>query len=165
LSINNEGERKEMKRLAITVALTLLIISLSAPTQSSSKKETIEQLVKALSDAYTSRALGRLDAGRPFVGKVKIVIEHSLAPDDAKDRFEIKMFKTLEKAEQWLRSRERDEQFPSRQNRPLMQCKKGICTYDFNGGILHNQLYLQKITYGYKNGSPYIKTIYLLDGD
>lgn len=131
---------------------------------SASSNSTIEQLVKKLEDAYTTKALGQLDAERPFLGKVKIVIEHSLAGDTDKDRFQIKEFSTLEQGERWLRSREREE-FPARQTRSLLGCKRGLCTYDFDGGILHNQLYLQKISYGLRNRRPYIKTIYLLDGD
>ncbi len=151
-----------MKHLATTVALILVIVCLPVHAQSPSQKQTIEQLVKALAEAYTSKLSGRLDAERPYFGKVKIVIEHSLV--EGKDRFEIKKFKTLEQGERWLRSRERDD-LPRRETRPLLQCKKGLCTYDFEGGILHNHLYLRKISYGYRNGRPYIKTIYLLDGD
>jgi hypothetical protein len=126
---------------------------------------TIEGTVKALAEAYTAKALGRLDNLSPFLGTVRIIIEHSLADDNARDRFETKQFATLERAEQWLRSREHDEGLPARESRPLVQCKGGVCTYDFDGGILHNHLYLQKISYGYRKGRPYIKTIYLLDGD
>ncbi|MDT5063547.1 MAG: hypothetical protein QOH63_4006 [Acidobacteriota bacterium] len=132
---------------------------------SASANSTIDQLVKTLAEAYTSKSLGSLDAEHPYLGKLKIVIEHSLADDTAKNRFEIKEFKTLGKGEQWLRSRERGDSAPSRETRPLLGCKKGVCAYDFNGGILHNQLYLRKIAYGYRSGRPYIKTIFLLDGD
>lgn len=126
---------------------------------------TIEQMVKALAEAYEAKALGRLDAERPIFGRVKIIIENSLADDNAKDRFVIKEFRTLEEVEKWLRSREIGEGLPSRQLKPLLQCRNGLCTYNFDGGILHNQLYLEKISYGYRRGRPYIKTIYLLDGD
>jgi hypothetical protein len=34
-----------------------------------------------------------------------------------------------------------------------------------DGGINHNNLYLKRITYGVSNGCPYLKTIYILDGD
>jgi hypothetical protein len=46
-----------------------------------------------------------------------------------------------------------------------VKCAKGVCTYNFDGGILHNNLYLKKITYGMRGGCPYLKSIYLLDGD
>lgn len=46
----------------------------------------------------------------------------------------------------------------------LKQCKKGMCTFD-NAGLLHNNLYLKKITYGFTKGRPYIKAVYFLDGD
>lgn len=153
----------DMKQLATTVALILLIIALPVHASSPAKKETINQLVKELSDAYEAKTLGKLDAEHPYLGKVKIIIEHSLG--EGKDQFEVKEFKTLEKAEQWLKSREREDGTPFREIRTLVGCKRGICTYDFDGGILHNHLYIKKIAYGYRNRSPYIKRIYLLDGD
>lgn len=132
---------------------------------SAALSSTIEELVESLSEAYTSKTLDGLDKERPLLGRVRIVIEHSLAGDDDKDRFEIKTFTTFKQAEQWLRSRERDEGFPARQSKPLVRCRQGVCTYNFDGGILHNNLYLQKISYDYRRGRPFIKTIYLLDGD
>lgn len=138
--------------------------SSSTGSDNASSNSTIEGLVKTFGEAYTAKELGKLDAERPFFGKVKIVIEHSLLGDTDKDRFEIKEFMTLEQGERWLRRREH-EGFPARNTRPLLGCKRGVCTYDFDGGILHNQLYLQQISYAYRSRRPYIKTIYLLDGD
>jgi hypothetical protein len=153
-----------MKRFAATLALILWLIALPVEAQTRAKKGSVEQLAKALSRAYGAKALGRLDAGRPYVGKVKIIIEHSLADDDDKDRFARKSFKTLAQGEKWLRSRE-FEGTPSRGSRELLHCKKGVCHYDFGAGINHKVLFLQKFTFGYRNGLAYIKTIYLLDGD
>lgn len=120
----------------------------------------IEQLMKALDEAYNTSTLGRLDARRPYLGGVRVVIEHSIS-----GRFERRQFRTLAQAERWLKSREREDGTPFRETRPLEECSRGTCTYDFNGGILHNHLYLQKVSYGLIKGRPYIKTIYLLDGD
>jgi hypothetical protein len=156
---------KEMTKLATAVSLILVIISFPVHAKSPTKQETIEQLVKELAEAYTAKDLGQLDAEHPYFGQVKIVIEHSLAEDTAPNRFEVKRFKTLAQGEQWLRGREREEGAPFRQTRPLLQCRKALCDYDFDGGILHNQLYLRRISYGYRNGRPYIKTLFLLDGD
>ncbi|HEX8772934.1 MAG TPA: hypothetical protein VF735_04965 [Pyrinomonadaceae bacterium] len=125
----------------------------------------IEQLMKALDDAYNMRKMGRLDARRPYRGRVRVVIEHSIGGDGGPDSFERRQFRTLEQAERWLKSREREDGTPFRETRPLEECSGGMCTYDFNGGILHNHLYLQKVSYGFTKGRPYIKTIYLLDGD
>ena len=132
---------------------------------SASSNSTIEQLAETLDDAFMAHALGRLDAKRPYFGRVKIVIEHSLAADTAKDRFEIKQVRTLEQGERWLKSREREDGTPFRETRSLEQCRKSLCTYNLDGGISHNHLYLKKIIYSYRNRRPYIKTIYLLDGD
>jgi hypothetical protein len=132
--------------------------------ESPCKKQTIEVLVKAVAEAHEAKTLGSLDAQKPYVGKLRIVIENSLAGDNAKDRFTIKWFTSLARAETWLKSREHEE-LPARETKPLVRCTKGICTYNFDGGILHNHLYLKKITYGFRSGCPYIRTIYLLDGD
>lgn len=132
----------------------------NAPSESA-----IEQLSKALGEAYEAKALGRLDADHPYLGRLRIVIEHSLADDNDKNRFVVKSFKSLEQAERWLKSLEREDGAPFRETRPLIACKRGLCAYNFDGGILHNHLYLKRISYSYRNGRPYIKTIYLLDGD
>ena len=148
-----------MRRLAIAVALLLLLAPQAAPAQNAAKKETAEDLVKALSEAYASKSLGGLAEGRPQQGRVSIVVEHSIT-----GRRETRSFRSLEAGERWLKSREREDG-PARQVMPLKRCRRGLCTYDFDGGILHNNLYLQKVAYGLKGGRPYVKTIYLLDGD
>ncbi len=149
-----------MRRLASAVALLLLVAPPWAQAQTAAKKETVEELVRALSEAYTSKSLGGVAAAaRPRQGRVRIVVEHSISGGR-----EAKSFRSLEAAERWLKGREREDG-PARQVLPLKRCRRGLCTYDFGGGILHNNLYLQKVAYGYRNGLPYVKTIYLLDGD
>jgi hypothetical protein len=143
----------------------LVILALPAQAQSPSGKQTIGKLEDSLAVAYMAKELGRLDAKRPYFGRVKIVIEHSLAGDDDKDRFEIKMFKTLASVEQWLNGREREDGTPFRESRDLLRCRNGLCIYNLDGGISHNHLYLKKFAYGYRRGRPFIKTIFLLDGD
>jgi len=152
------------KSLVIGLALILFSLSLTVRAQSPCKKQSIQDLAKAISEAYEGKTLGTLDAEKPYVGRVRIVIEHSLAEDNAKDRFVSRSFTSLAKAERWLKSREHEE-MPARESRPLTRCRKGVCTYNFDSGILHNHLYLKKITYGLRGGCPHIKTIYLLDGD
>ena len=153
-----------MKRFANAAALVLFVISLSVGAQSPAKKASIERLAQALASAYQAKALGRLDAAQP-AAKTRVVIEHSLAEDDAKDRFVRQNFPSFAQAEQWLRKRETAEGAPFRESNPLLRCKQGVCAYDLARGLLHNRLYLQKIAYAYRRGRPYIKTIYLLDGD
>ena len=155
---------KKTKTLVIALALCLFSLSLPVRAESPCKKQSIEDLVKAIGEAYEGKTLGSLDAEKPYVGKVRIVIEHSLAEDNAKDRFVIKWFTSLAKAEAWLKSREHEE-MPGRGTKPLAKCAKGICTFNFDSGIVHNTLFLKKITYGLRAGCAYIKTIYLLDGD
>jgi hypothetical protein len=150
----------------IVTAVAGIVFGLSLPVhaQTPCKKQPVEDLVKAIAEGFETKTMRSLDAQKPYVGRVRIVIEHSLADDNARDRFVIRLFSSLAKAERWLKSREHDE-MPGRDTKPLVRCAKGVCTYNFDGGIVHNTLYLKKITYGTSGGCPYIKTIYLLDGD
>ncbi len=152
------------KTASSVIALILFCFSLPVNAAPACKKQPIEDLVKAVAEAYETKTLGTLDAQKPVSGRVRIVIEHSLADDNDKDRFVIRSFTSLAKAEAWLKSREHEE-MPGRATKPLVRCAKGICAYNFDDGIVHNTLFLKKITYGVRNGCPYLKTIYLLDGD
>jgi biotin carboxyl carrier protein len=135
-----------------------------APPKSSCKRQPIEDLVEAFAESFANKMMGTLDDDRPYVGRFTIRIEHSLADDNDPQRFEVRRFSSFARAEQWFKSRE-IEGMPGRNTRPLLKCAKGVCSYNSEGGILHRNLYLTKITYGIRNGCPYIKTIYLLDGD
>jgi hypothetical protein len=152
------------KTLMIVVAIILFGLSLPVHAQTPCKKQPVEDLVKSVAEGFEARTMGSLDAQKPYAGRVRIVIEHSLADDNAKDRFVIRSFTSLARAERWLKSREHDA-MPGRDTKPLTRCAKGVCTYNFDSGIVHNTLYLKKITYSTRGGCPYIKTIYLLDGD
>ena len=154
-----------IKKTLVTTAAGILVgLSLPVHAQTPCKKQPVENLVKAVAEGFETKTMRSLDAQKPYVGRVRIVIEHSLADDNAKDRFVVGSFASLARAERWLESREHDE-MPGRDTKPLVHCAKGVCTYNFDGGIVHNTLYLKKITYGTRGGCAYIKTIYLLDGD
>lgn len=155
---------RKINTVAGGVMLVLFSLSITSHAAPDCKKQSIENLVNAVAEAYEAKTLGTLDAQRPYASRVRIVIEHSLADDNDKGRFVIRSFASLAKAEAWLKSREHEE-MPGRQSRPITKCSKGVCSYNLEGGINHNNLYLTKITYGIRNGCPYLKTIYLLDGD
>jgi hypothetical protein len=142
------------------IKLVDVLTSSTAPTTAhpSSKAESVEELAKALSDAFSAAELGTLDARRARLGTVKIVVEHSITGD--KDSRILRSFDGVEK---WLKSRARADG-PARNSGPLQRCRQGICSFK-QEGMLHNNLYLQKITYVISKGRPYVKTIYLIDGD
>jgi len=96
--------------LAIAVAVTLFSLSLPVHAQSRCKKQPVEDLVKAVAEGFETKTMRSLDAQKPYVGSVRIVIEHSLAPDDDKDRFVIRSFTSLARAERWLKSREHERE-------------------------------------------------------
>lgn len=136
--------------------------------QAHSKKKQIERLAAKVADAYESYNLSSLDRLRLFRGNVKIVIEYSILdwadPSSKDEQFKVRRFQSFKSAERWLTSREGEGGTPFRESRPLAGCRKGRCTFDFNGGILHNHLYLQKIFYGYRKNRLFIKKVYLLNG-
>jgi hypothetical protein len=133
-------------------------VGASASPRSLSRMRTIQQLANAVSDAFNAGTLASLDAGRPYVGPIKVVIENLID-------VERKTFRTLAAVERWLKSRETKDgpiTNPRRNSGSLRQCRNGICTFEPAGG-LHNILYLKKITYGMRKGQPYIKTIHLVN--
>jgi len=150
-----------MKQLAVRILLFLLIIPSSAHAQPPSPKVAINALVKAFEDAYLTKGLGKLDVEHHYSRKVRIVIDNSLASPRDPNKLESKDFKTFAELEQWLRDR------AGSQYRAVVgphRCKKGFCTYD-PGPLDHSHMYLKKIAYGYKRGRPYIKTVFLVDGN
>jgi hypothetical protein len=162
-------EMRQIKQLAITIALVLSIMPLSVRAQSRSKKLTIGKLEDVFSTAFAIDTLETLDAKYPNRAKMRVEIGYtSIEPD-------IKVFDTFGALGRWLRSMERETdggpskggstmKLPLRVTMPLVGCRQGACTYDFDGGILHNHLYLKKISYGYRKGRPFIKSIFLING-
>ena len=71
------------KTLVIAVAVIIFSLSLSVHAQSRCKKQPVEDLVKAVAEGFETKTMRSLDAQKPYVGRVRIVIEHSLADDNA----------------------------------------------------------------------------------
>lgn len=124
----------------------------------SRQAQTVEEFAKAVADAFAANTLESLDEGRPYMGTVRIRVEHSIT-----GKVESRSFKTLAAAGRWLTSRERGDG-PARNSGTLQRCRRGVCTFE-QEGMLHNNLYLQRITYGMRRGRPHIKAIHLIDGD
>lgn len=160
-------EMKPSKQLFIVAALLLLSIPFHAQAQRSSRRLTIEKLVDQFEIAFEAHTLEKLDAKWRGHGKVRIVIEYQTIPN------EVKVFRTYRGLERWLRSRETDSmpaedgtvmKLPMRIAMRREGCRRGVCSYISDGGIDHNRLYIQRVSYGYRQGRPYIKSIRLLSG-
>jgi hypothetical protein len=91
---------------------------------------------------------------------VRVVVEGTLGE---RPNVERKTFRTLAQVDRWFKSNEREDG-PGRNVGPLEKCSRGVCTFEVVG-MNHNNLFLQKITYGMRKGKPYIKTFHILDGD
>jgi hypothetical protein len=168
--------KKENMRIKIVLpAILILALGLTGFAQSkttsgarvaerlrahlSPQTQTIQELANAVAEAWGEGTLGSLDAGRPYVGSVKVVVEGTVGEPPLIER---KTFRTLAQVDRWFKSRERADG-PGRNIGQLRQCRKGVCTFE-QEGMLHNNLYLKKITYGMRKGKPYIKAIYIEDG-
>ena len=121
--------------------------------------QTVQQLVNAVAKAWGDGNLASLDASRPYVGTVRVVVEAQVGEPPNVER---KSFMTLAQIDRWFKSNERADG-PSRNVGPLEKCSRGVCTFEVVG-MNHNNLFLQKITYGMRKGKPYIKAIYIADG-
>lgn len=145
-----------MKKTLLS-ALFVLFISFSVHAQTTCK-QTIEQIAQDAASAFEAKKLGRLDAKRGKVGRVRLTMENSLADDDDPGRFIVKTFANLKALEKSLYK-------PAGRNADSFRCKKGVCVFA-GEALLHNNLYLKKITFGYtKNKCPFIKSIFILDGN
>jgi hypothetical protein len=152
-----------MKFLIPAVALFVVSLSPSVRAEPPSQKSSMERLANAVAVAYENENLGVLDAQPSYVDKIEISIKHSLGGNG--DRPTSKTFSRWAAGEKWLKSKAR-EAGPYRTVKPLVGCQKGLCTFNFKDGILHNHLYLKEIRYGLAKGDrPYLKSILLLDGD
>jgi hypothetical protein len=125
----------------------------------SPQTQTIQELANAVATAWGEGNLGSLDASRPYVRSVRVVVEATVGEPPMIER---KTFKTLAQVDRWFKRNERADG-PGRNIGTLEQCRKGVCTFA-QEGMLHNNLYLKKITYGMRRGKPYIKAIYIDDG-
>ena len=159
-------QMKQIKHLSAAIALILFILLFSAYAQSPPKKGSIQKLEDDFSTSYGLGTLATLDGKRTNPGKLRVVVEHSGADiaDDPNGEFERKVFKNFGQLGRWLKSQENEDGLPRKVTMPLLGCRRGLCTHNFDGGILHNHLYLQKIAYSYRNKKPYIRTIFLLEG-
>lgn len=151
---------RHIKQLAAGLALVLFITSPPAQAQSRSKIRSIGQLQSAFYDAFGMDRLTELDARYPNHGRFRVVIEYWAGPVE----FDAEVFKTFGGLGRWLKSRETEGGFPWRMDTTLVGCRKGVCTYKLNENLQHNRLYLQKLSYGYRKGRPYLKTVHLLAG-
>jgi hypothetical protein len=148
----------------LLLALFALALSSFAIQAQTACKQTTEQIANDFSSAFTGKKLDSLDANRGAVGKVTLTMENSLFEDGEKGQFVVKTFANMKALERWLTKREIDE-LPGRTAKELVSCKKGVCSFKIDG-LQHNTLFLKKVTLGFtKAKCPYIKSIYIVDGN
>ena len=144
---------RNMKR-KLFIALMLLSCSTFVSSQSMSPRKLADKVATAY-----FLDLSTLDGKGWTNGRIKVVVENSLS-----ERTRSHYFGSFRAMERWLKRTQRPDGTPFRESRDVGRCSNVTCTFDFDGGILHNHLYLQRITFGYRNGRRYIKELRLLDG-
>ena len=156
---------KPNKNMKQNILLAIALIAFCAfRINAQTCKQTSKQVAENFASAFEAKTMDQLDANRGAVGKVKLTMENSLAEDGAKGQFVVKTFANMKALEKWMTKREIDE-LPGRTANDLISCKKGVCSFKIEG-LLHNTLFLKKVTLGFtKAKCPYIKSIYLVDGN
>ncbi|MEO6391318.1 MAG: hypothetical protein ABIP75_05655 [Pyrinomonadaceae bacterium] len=152
-----------MKRVLTALALLVFASSTVASAHPPAKKWSAAALADGVATAFAGGDWSALDTARAYAGKIRVVIENSLSDDNDPDRFVTRSFSSFAAFETWLKSREHDG-MPARNVSTMTGCAKGTCSFE-KDGLLHNHIYLRKVTYGMRGGSAYVKTIYILDGD
>jgi len=159
-----QNSQRLLMRIIGTTAMLLAVLGAAlVDAAAQTPTNSIDQVQATVAEAYKSKTLGTLDKQRLINGSVLVVIEHSLG--EGKGQFARKRFKTFAQLDGWLKKRETDEGAPFRQLMPLKKCARGRCSYNFDGGILHNQLYLHDLYYSFRNGRLNVVKLHLLDGD
>ena len=141
----------------------LLIVLATSSALAQSQKQLVDQLHVSVADTDKAKTMRTLDEKKLIQGSLLVRIVHSLM--EGKGSVVSRRFKTFAQFDAWLKKHEREEGAPFRQVSELVKCSKGHCAYNYDGGILHNQLYLHDIYYQFRNGKPHITRIDLLDGD
>ncbi len=152
-----EAEVRNITGIVILIALSAIAV------QTQSQKNSVDQLQQSVAEAYRTKTMRTLDGRKLSQGSLLVVIEHSLI--DGKGQYVRRRFKTFAQMDNWLKKQEREDGTPFRQLKPLQKCVKGRCAYNFDNGILHNQLYLHDLYYAFRSGRPYVLKLHLLDGD
>ena len=147
---------RKMVMAAVLIAGTMFLIS-STPAQSQDKQA--RKIAAAVAAAFGQGQLRKLDLKKLVRGRVKLTIENSIGEPE----FEHYSFRSFSAMGGWIRKQERDG-LPNKVAWPLVGCRKGVCTFFRDGGILHNQLYLKKVTYDHRNNRIYIRGVQLLAG-
>ena len=155
-----------MRELFCIIGLLLICVAGSSVSGQTQAPQKPNELAQTVSDAYKNKKLADLDKKHLASGTITVVIEHSLMEGkNGNGLMKVRRFKNLAAIDKWLNSQQREDGSPFRQTKPLLKCAKGRCAYDFDGGILHNQLYLHDLYYSSHNGRMYITKLHLLDGD
>src|SRR5436190_20243104 len=145
------------------LCLVILLLLAASPALAQTQKNTIDQIEKSVAETYKAKTMSTLDQKKLIQGSFLVRIVHSLM--EGKGSVVRRQFKTFAQFDAGLKKHEREERPPCRRVAELVKCSRGHCEYNYDNGILHNQLYLHDIYYRFRNGRTYITRIDLLYGD
>ena len=145
--------------MALGTVLVIAMMVFFGEAQAQTQDKQAKKVGAEIASAFERGQLRKLDPKNLVRGSVKLTIENSIGEPE----FEYHTFRSFAAMGRWIKKREMDG-LPNKVAWPLVGCRKGTCTFFRDGGILHNQLYLKKVTYGYRNKRLYIRGIQLLAG-
>lgn len=152
-------KKKIVRKMVMGAVLIAGSIFLFDSANAQSQDKQARKIAVAVASAFGRGQLRTLDGKKLVRGRVKLTIENSIGEPE----FEHYSFRSFSAMGNWIRKQERDG-LPNKVVWPLVGCRKGVCTFFRDGGILHNQLYLKRVLYGYRNNRIYIRGVQLLAG-
>ena len=132
-----------------------MMVCLAVPTLA---QAGASELATSIGSSFEGKTMSSLDSKKPYLANFSVTIEHSIS-----GRSTTRSFKSFAALETWLTKREHDA-LPARNSNDFKGCRKSVCTFDTQP-ILHNNLYLKRVSLGSTKGRVVVKSIRLLDGD
>lgn len=148
-----------LNKAAFGTVLVVAMMAFLGAAQAQSQDKQAKKVGAEIASAFSRGQLRKLDPKKLVRGSIRLTIENSIGEPE----FEYYSFRSFAAMGSWIKKRE-IEGLPNKVAWPLVGCRKGTCTFFRDGGILHNQLYIKKVTYGYRNKRLYIRGIQLLAG-
>lgn len=141
------------------IFILLLLVSTGFVAARAQSRSQLRRMANQVATAYSLGELRGLDTKHLRRGSVRLTIENT----NIDPEFEHYRFRSFSALGRWIRKQERDG-FPLKVTWPLVGCRNGTCVFFRDGGILHNQNYLTRVRYGYRNKRLYVRGIQLLVG-
>lgn len=162
-------------RKSLLILCTVLLHTHTSYALDSSQQLQLERAGRLIASTYTTgnpdeKLFGLHPDYRPsrpgdmIHADIEIQVQTTHAIQEKKG--EIVKLKGMAQFEKWLVDVRNNFRFRDNLDvRTMGTCINGCCSFPIDGGMSHNSLYLTRACFVFKNNTPYLNSITLLDGD